>query len=291
MTTLETTTSAPQDVTPWTGVSVREGLVTLGGEGVTLRSAIDDRFVAWATACGAELMAFPPLVAVQDLALLDYFQNFPHLALLASGLNEDAVGNIAVVDDKPIDACHLDHAGYALPSAACYSGYLHWRGSVLTDTSYFATVANCFRRENRYDALRRLHGFTMREIVCIGSRDAVIEHLSTFKSRILAYAESLGLPLHVEAACDPFFEPSGSRALLQQLFPVKEEFVFGDDLAIASVNFHRNFFGERCDIRLADGSYAFTGCVAFGLERWMSALLTQFGDDPRAVVDRLKETQ
>jgi hypothetical protein len=65
---------------------------------------------------------------------------------------------------------------------------------------------------------------------------------------------------------------------MQKLFPTKEEFLYDGKLAIASVNFHRNFFGERCDIRLPDGSAAFTGCVAFGLERWLSALGDLFTD-------------
>jgi hypothetical protein len=72
------------------------------------------------------------------------------------------------------------------------------------------------------------------------------------------------------------------------LFPVKEEFVFGDSLAIASVNFHRNFFGERCAITLPDGGPAFTSCVAFGLERWLAALADHFGAQAHDLPDRVR---
>jgi hypothetical protein len=97
----------------------------------------------------------------------------------------------------------------------------------------------------------------------------------------------IGLSTRVEVATDPFYQPQSSRALLQQLFPAKREFVYGESLAVASVNFHRNFFGERCRIRTKDGEPAFSGCVAFGLERWLHALLEIFGHDVAAIEQAL----
>jgi hypothetical protein len=55
--------------------------------------------------------------------------------------------------------------------------------------------------------------------------------------------------------------------------------VFREGLAIGSVNFHRNYFGEAFGIS-REGKEAFSGCVAFGIERWIYAWLTRFG--PRA---------
>ncbi|HEV7516108.1 MAG TPA: hypothetical protein VGR07_07395, partial [Thermoanaerobaculia bacterium] len=118
----------------------------------------------------------------------------------------------------------------------------------------------------------------MREIVAIGPRDEVQAHIVRFKEEIRRFGDRLGLGLEVQAGSDPFYQPQSSRAILQQIFPQKEEFLYGGSLAIASVNFHRNFFGERCQIRTADGNFAFTSCVAFGVERWLYALLERFGD-------------
>jgi hypothetical protein len=127
----------------------------------------------------------------------------------------------------------------------------------------------------------------MREIVALGAREAVVEHLVTFKERVKAYGERLGLDLAVEAGSDPFYQPQSGRALMQQLYPQKEEFVYRGRVAVASCNFHRNFFGERCDIRTADGKAAFTGCVAFGIERWLHALADHYGDDLGAAAEAL----
>lgn len=265
-------------------VQVQEGLATLGPELVRLRQTLDAKFLAWAAECGADAMLFPPLMRVADLARFDYFHNFPQLPLLVTRLREECLHGIAHHPDElaTIASSELGEAGYALPSAACYNIYLHLAGSVLSEARYVSTVATCFRNEKAYEELRRLWGFTMREIVCIGPREAVQAHLVEFKQRVLALGAGLGLELAVEAGADPFYEPQSGRAVMQQLFPQKEEFLYQGTLAIASVNFHRNFFGERCDIRTADGQPAFTGCVAFGIERWLHALLDRFQQDAGA---------
>lgn len=270
--------------------SADRGLAVLGPELVRVMEMLDAQVLGWARECGAAAMRFPPVLSTADLAAFDYFANFPHLALLAAPLARpaDATAGYPAVPAgaAAVPAERLADSEYALASAACYSVYVHHREQRLTAPRYVTCAAQCFRNEDRYDGLRRLRGFTMREIVCIGPREAVQDHLDRFRPRVVAYAEQLGLRLEVRPASDPFFEQSGGRAVLARLFPVKEEFVHGGSLAIGSLNFHRNFFGERCGIRLADGTPAYTGCVAFGLERWLAALLeTHPGVDD--VLDRV----
>jgi hypothetical protein len=60
---------------------------------------------------------------------------------------------------------------------------------------------------------------------------------------------------------------------------VKTEMVFGGSLAIGSVNLHRDYFGEAFEIR-REGRDAWSGCIAFGVERWLHAILTRFGPEP-----------
>lgn len=266
------------------------GLATLGPAELALRDALDAVFSGWGTAAGADRMAFPPLLRTADLARFDYWTNFPHLALVATGARPERAADLAAGPHEEISPELLAPAGYALPSATCYAAYLHLAGRTLAGPARITAVGTCFRREDHYDGLRRLLGFSMREIVCVGDRDTVLDHITRSKARLAAFADRLGLPLAVEAATDPFFQKDAARTLMQQLFPVKEEFVYGGTgdgdggsgggLAIASVNFHRNFFGERCEIRLPDGGPAFTSCVAFGLERWLAALRDRFGDAP-----------
>lgn len=270
----------------------RDGLATLGPELVHLRTVLEEKFLAWAAGRGAEPMLFPPLMRVADLERFDYFRNFPHLPLLVAGLRPECLHDTAEhgLAVQAVPGSDLTAAAYALPSAACYNVYLHLSGAVLDAPRYITTVASCFRNEQRYDDLRRLWGFTMREIVCIGTREEVQDHLSHFKQRVRRFGEELGLGLAIEIGEDPFYQPQGARSLMQQLFPQKEEFVYDGSLAIASLNFHRNFFGERCKITTAGGQPAFTGCVAFGLERWLHALSDRFDGDLAAAAAAVVES-
>lgn len=277
---METPALKPPDV------KVRQGLATLGPDLVRLRQTLEAKFLGWAAEHGADPMLFPPLMRVADLARFDYFLNFPQLPLLVTRVREEHLHDMAHGggDLQTVPAASLATAEYALPSAACYNIYLHLSGTVLEQARTVTTVANCFRNETGYDELRRLWGFTMREIVCIGRREDVEAHLVRFKERVLAFGDRLGLGLSTQTGTDPFYEPQSSRAVMQQLFPQKEEFLYQGSLAIGSLNFHRNFFGERCDIRTGDGQHAFTGCVAFGLERWLHALTDRFQQDVEAAV-------
>jgi seryl-tRNA synthetase len=278
----------PSPISADPAARTRDGLATLGPEAVALRTALEELFTSWAADCGAQARLYPPLMRVEDLHRIDYFQNFPHLAITGSGLRPEALEKQG--REPAIPSGDLLDASYALPSAACYNVYFDRAGTEVAEPLKVTTVATCFRREDHYDGLRRLLGFSMREIVCVGDRESVLAHLAEFKTRLLEYFTRIGLPVEVEAASDPFFDSGGARALMSQLFPTKEEFVFGGSLAIASVNFHRNFFGERCDLRLPDGSPAFSGCVAFGIERWISALTGHFDLSPEALREHVGGT-
>ena len=267
---------------------VDRGLSTLGPEALEILDLLDRRFLDWADERGAERMRFPPLLPVEDLEQLDFFRNFPHLAAPVSRLREDCMdgcctaglGAAAVPPEK------LRESRWVLPTAACYPAYLHLRGQRLRLPRTLTTVATCHRNEETYDGLRRLRAFTMREVICVGPKEAVETHLASFRRSTLELAAELELPVTTAAATDRFFQTDGPRARMQRLFPVKEEVLFGD-LALASLNFHRNFFGERCEITTDDGETAFSGCVGWGLERWLAALLERHGSD-RILQDLLR---
>ncbi|MFE2979036.1 aminoacyl--tRNA ligase-related protein [Streptomyces sp. NPDC059258] len=273
------------------GFSVDGGLATLGPQALGLRTELDRYFTAWGTGAGALTMAYPPVVPASELAALDYWDNFPHLAMTATGLRPDRLTSLKVDAEHPaVDHQSLRDAGHVLPSSACYPAYLDLAGATVRDNTLITTVATCFRNEEHYDGLRRLMGFTMREVIFLGTREEVLDRVAEFKRLTSRFVAELGLPVDVRAARDPFFGTDAPRALMLSLFPAKEEFVYGESVAVSSVNFHRNFFGERCGIRTEDGEYAFSGCIGFGLERWLHSLVDHFGsfeaarDRVRAVV-------
>lgn len=261
------------------------GLGVLGPHELRLLRAFDSLALSWAHEWEAQERRYPFLLRPADLESIDYYENFPHLGLAAVAADPGRLGELRAGTEGPLTelpASVLADAALALPSAACYSVYFDLKGQALPTTeNRFTTVATCFRNETRYEGLRRLLGFSMREIVFVGSPEGATEHLKRAKEQVLGLADRLGLKMSTEVATDPFFDRTGSRATMQRLFPVKEEFVV-DGLAVGSVNYHRNFFGERCAISLPDGAPASTSCLAFGLERWVHALTARFGDAPTA---------
>ncbi|NLU66115.1 hypothetical protein [Streptomyces sp. HNM0574] len=269
-------TSISQPLTQPGPDRTRPDLPSLGPEDTALLRLLDDTFEGWGVAAGARVMTMPPLLPAADLARLDYYENFPHQAVVATPLDLTGEGPEFCDETGCFPSGGLQPASLGLPSASCYAVYLDHEGSSVPDDTLVTVVSWCFRKEQRYEGLRRQLGFRMREIVALGSREHAEEHLCAFAERIESFAEALDLPLRKEAATDPFFDKGGSKAVLQRLVPVKHEFLY-EDLAIASVNTHRNFFGDRCSISRPEGGPVFTSCVAFGLERWLSALTRRHG--------------
>lgn len=272
-------------------IRVDDGLATFAGRSAHAMAQIETRFRRMAAEFDAQVLMAPPLVRVADLDRIDYFENFPHLGSWVSPLKAECLEHYTHADSvNEIPARDLGTAAYALPSAACYGVYTHLRDRTVDESQTFTLTRQCFRREDMYRNLDRLWGFHMQEVVCVGAEQQVKDFLRRGKAELKRIVEAIGLPIVIETAQDPFFSKENPRLAMQKMFPTKEEFQFSDRrLAIASVNFHHNFFGERFDIRLPDGTPAFTGCVAMGQERWLAALLDFHSGDLDAIETSLAQ--
>jgi hypothetical protein len=263
-------------------VAKAEALVILDPDQTELLRELDGVFAGWGKDSGAREILPPPLYPITDLEKFDVYTNFPHLALVAAPLDLAAAPS-----DGRFSPAHLGGPWVGLPHATCFGAYLFYENSRVADETLLTLVNRCFRNEEHYEGLRRLLSFQMREIVALGSYEHTQRVLATFTEHITAFAGALKLRLDKVPAVDPFFQNTGARALLAKVSPVKHEFQTGD-LAIASVNTHRNFFGERCNIRRDDDEYAYTSCVAFGLERWLSVLHDLHDGDARQALESVR---
>lgn len=263
------------------------GQVALSGQLLRLFRRLDDIFVGWAAAHGAIDHLFPPILPASALARIDYLSSFPHLATFPATLASDednlatfvaGVGaGASMTCAHPVALTELSPVNDVLTPAACYHCYLRYQGVFLDGPLFLTTRATCFRREATYTPLERLWSFSMREIVCIGTLGEVETFLAAQRAVVTAFVHRIGLASEWKAATDPFFRAAQNpKHLAQRLDPVKAELVFDDRLAIASVNMHRNYFGEAFEITRA-GEPAYSGCVAFGLERWIAAVVSAFG--------------
>jgi hypothetical protein len=237
-----------------------DGGVTLGSRMSALVNWLDSKFVAFAADAGAAELPVSRFIERSVLERAGYFESFP-----ASGVVEES-------------------AGYCLPPATCYHCYARLASTCLDEPGVWRCIARCCRNEQK-EQLGRLRTFTIREIVLVGPAAWVRQRRQEWMDRILAFAHAMNMRVKLEPATDPFFlGENRGRKLLQQLKQLKCELSAplnreGTPLAISSFNLHETFFSRRFGFRLADGSDAYSGCVAFGLERWALALTLQLGPD------------
>ncbi|MFJ9624880.1 aminoacyl--tRNA ligase-related protein [Streptomyces sp. NPDC101181] len=263
------------------------GLITLDPVRTALLHGLDGLLTGLAARLSAPEVVGPPLLSVEGLTRLDYFRNFPHLGVSAAGFAPEALDGLAA--GTPASELPLRPTGHLLPSATCYGLLLSLEGADVGAAGLrLSATGRCFRNETHYDGLRRLWGFHMREVLYLGTREGAVEHLDKGSEFVREVAARLGLTLTRATADDPFYDKGGSRAKLMALDPVKHEFSAPDGTAIASVNRHRNFFGERLGIRAGEHGSAYSSCVAFGVERWVHAMILAHGTAGAALA-RLRE--
>jgi seryl-tRNA synthetase len=280
------------DVTKLDGIFWNQnGQTALSGMPLAMIRQLDRLFLGWAGERRAVEYHFPLFIDARELDKLDYFRSFPHLVTFPVTLDSTAEHLKEFSRQAGLDETGAVRLGKCSPvhevltPAACYHFYVLFQGTSLESARILTTVATCFRREAYYRPLERQWNFTMREIVCIGTAEEVKEFLSAYRSRLERFFSEVDLPIAWQNATDPFFDPSRNpKFIAQKLEPVKTEMVSGGELAIGSINFHRNFFGETFEI-LREGEPAFSGCVAFGVERWLFALLSRFGPDSLRILE------
>lgn len=248
-----------------------DGRVSLRHTAAGLYRWFGAQFLQMAIDAGAEEYRFGVAVARETLARAGYFEAFP-----------DGATSI-------MDAEHGQR--YCLPPAACYHVYGHLAGQRFDRPVTLTAESPCFREaDRRAGGAGRFWEFTMREVVFVGASTWVTERREEWMSRTSDFADSLGLVGSLEPATDPFFGATGrGKRLLQQIKGLKYELrlAAGEDLLpVASFNLHETFFGQRFAMTLTDGIAAHSGCVAFGLERWVLAFLEQCGPAAAAAVLR-----
>lgn len=226
---------------------------------------LDARIAHWAGKEGAEEQRFPVLIDADTLRRAEYPDAFPHLLMAPA---------VATDPSEPFAESNIRLAPWFLSPAVCYHAYAALAGTTLTEGKQLTARGCCFRQETTSELApgRRQVEFEMREVILVGPPEWIEARLTTLKTGVEEHARVCGLQdAQWAPANDPFFLPRArGKAQMQRLLGTKIELCLPDGLAIASINRHGSFFGDRFDIRLSDGSPAHSACVAFGLDRWAS---------------------
>lgn len=208
---------------------------------------IDARVRDLAVSIGAREMQYPALIARAVLERAEYPQAFPHLLMSASGTD------------------------WCLSPAVCYHAYAQLARQVVEAPVVITARGRCFRAERESLPGVRQIEFEMREIVLLGAPAWIDASAEMARLAIETVGGESGLSGDWEVAEDPFFLPAAAgKALMQRLLKVKLEYQWpgAGGLALASINRHGPFFGQRFDIATPDGAPVHTMCIAVGLDRW-----------------------
>lgn len=280
-------------------IELGRGQVGLAGPALALAQAIDRATSQLGrTHFGASDAVYPALIPAEVLARCGYFTSFPQSVSLVSHLVEDhdlieefRQANMGGGLTIP------RHAAFPTPEvclspAVCYHLYQSLEGATLGEHGRcVTTVGKCFRYESKNTVgLDRLWDFTMREVIFVGTDAWVTDRR---KRGIELCADMIGewdLDCVIETANDPFFATvHTTKTWWQMRGDLKFEMRLGVEpgpegearsIAAGSFNLHEDFFGKTFTITASDSQPAFTGCLAWGLERWVLAGFTQHGWEP-----------
>jgi seryl-tRNA synthetase len=237
---------------------------------------------------GAEVRAFPPIVARKVIEKHGYLESFPHLC----GSVFSFTGSEAEAREMSRRASAGESwdefqtmTAVALAPAICYPLYQTLAGSLPPGGRTFSLLGWAFRHEPS-DEPTRMQSFRMREFVYADTGDKVVAWRNMWLDRGLALLQSLGLDARSDVAADPFFGRAGKMLAANQrnsqlkfeiLVPVISE---SDPTAVCSFNFHQDHFAAKWNIALGEGGVANTACLGFGLERVTMALFRTHGFKP-----------
>jgi seryl-tRNA synthetase len=262
-----------------------------------LYHALDAHFRRQALQLRAEDYKFPALIQSEVLARTGYLDGFPHNANFVCHLPEQAElveqfkARVRTSSDRSSPAFAADFGAVttALCPTVCYHFYHCHQNSVIPPDDVWAgtAVSACYRYEGKaMTGLRRLREFNMREIIFLGASEQVLSRRAALLDLQKQMLEKCELQSVIRTASDPFFLDDYDRKRLFQIgFDLKYEVQAwlpeeNEWLAIGSVNYHQDHFGQAFHIRLESGEAAHSCCLGFGLDRWCLAIFAQHGLEP-----------
>ncbi len=272
-------------------------LIDTGIDGLYGRSGIfedviarfDDLITRWGGKDGAEVARFPPAMNRRHFERSGYMKSFPQLAGTVHSFAGNDRDHHALLDQI---ATHQDWTAnqkstdIVLTPAACYVLYpvVAKRGPLKPEGALFDLQSYCFRHEPSQEPTR-MQMFRMREYVRFGTPEQVTEFRASWLERGEKMMRSLGVPVELDIANDPFFGRAGrmlannqrdQKLKFELLIPINSE---ENKTACLSFNYHQDHFGTTWGIETADGEVAHTACVGFGMERVALALFRHHGFD------------
>jgi seryl-tRNA synthetase len=279
-------------------VTYENGLIGFGQEFLELFEYFDNTFVKWALKDKALQYVYPDLISVKTLNKYNYINQFPNHIMFTSHLQED-IDKISDFskrisdEDNCLNDHYLDTPEMVNRTAVCTHVYQQYQNKIidLNNPIIITSIGKCKRYESlNMQKLERLLDFSMREIVLLGSSDYVLEKRDEYIELAKTFIKDLGIKANIKTGNDPFFTSEYSpKVLMQKKFKMKYELNVllpynNKELSVGSFNYHGTYFTDAFEIKSSCGKPVNTGCIAFGLERFVYAYLCQTGIEDIAII-------
>jgi seryl-tRNA synthetase len=273
---------------------VGQGHVILRGPAARVAEMVDakiDRL--FAEEFGAEREYYPATILCKTLDRIHHFTSFPehvdfvsHLRTDLDVINQFSEGCKEHGWSPELHEGRMGEHDFAVCPSCCYHCYEGMEGWELEAPGRCTTMTvACHRYEGgNHRTMSRLRAFTQRDVVWVGQPRFVMDSRAKAEDLIVQWAKEWELSCTLETANDMFFtEDYAIKASFQRQQQAKKELRLfvpfeNQSISVFSSNFHAMTFGKAFNISIA-GRPATSGCIGWGLERWVYALFSQHGFD------------
>ncbi len=265
---------------------------------LSLFDLLDNLFVSLALRHDAILRKYPSMIPLKTLEKCGYIHSFPQNIHLVSEIpHQLEVLEQVKHTDRLKDITRL--SPFALSPAVCFHCYEELSGRRLQHPAVFTARGTCFRHEAPWRlGKHRLNEFSMREIVLFGNDSYIESTRKLFMNEVWGIFTKLGLAGKIETASDLFyFSEDAQKSQHQLMANMKYELVVNlgtgsGTFSIASFNHMSDTLCKPFEVYDSESKPFNSGCIAFGIDRWVYALLvvhgTQFEQWPAGVRSVLK---
>lgn len=265
------------------------GLVSLGKEAVYLFDYFDIIFRNIALKLGAREEKYPVLLGIDTMNFTGYYRRTPQYTMFCSDVTED-FSELEKMSKATFIKNNIDEVvkspGFSLSPSACFHVYEKYKNKELDNGTIITLNQNVFRNEGRlnWDEFGRLRDYHVREIVFFGSEKYVEEIREKTTKEIMQTINRLGIDAFISIAADAFIMPKMIKYKKYQImerskYEVRMSYEYGRTIAVASLNLHGTAFTDSFKITVQGEENPVSGCIGFGIERWIMAFLAQYGTD------------
>ncbi|MCI8669052.1 MAG: hypothetical protein HFI34_05970 [Lachnospiraceae bacterium] len=236
--------------------------------------------------CNLVTKLFPVMLPISCYKKTGYLKRSPQYAIFCCSAieNLDLLNNINEFDEKEYKE-FVNYPLYALSPSACFHVYEEYKNKVLDKNTVVTFTQSVFRNEGRFNFAQfgRMRDYHVREIVFIGDEDFVSLSREQMLDITKSFIDEIDLDAKIQIASDPFILPKMQKfkkiqTIDKSKYELQISYEKGKYISVASFNLHGNAFTHSFEFSVKDKETV-TGCIGYGLERFVFAFLSQYGED------------